>query len=77
MMDVGITTVPKFRANTPRVMFDVSYFEGGWFSPELHLSEDGERFVIVTQDETWGVATEIKIVLNWLDELKRLTAEAQ
>ena len=77
MMGVGITTEPKLRVDTPRVLFEVRHSGGGWFSPDLHLSTDGERFVMVTRDETWGVATEIKIVLNWLEELKRLTAEAQ
>ena len=72
MMDVAITTVPKLRVDTPRVLFEVSYASGEWYSPDWHLSPDGEHFVVVTSDETWGVATEIKIVLNWLEELKRL-----
>ena len=32
-----------------------------------------ERVAVVTRDENWGVAAEIEIVVNWLEELKRLT----
>ena len=73
MMDVGITTVPKLRADTPRVLFEVSYWPGSWDAPNLHVSADGAHFVMITPDETWGVATEIKIVLNWFEELKELS----
>ena len=72
IMGVGITTVPALRADTPRVLFEVSYSPGVWYNPDVHLSADGERFVMVTKDETWGVATEIKVVLNWFEELNRL-----
>ena len=72
MMGVGITAVPVLRADTPRVLFEVSYFPGVWYNPDVHLSADGEQFVMVTPDETWGLATEIKVVQNWFDELEEL-----
>ncbi len=71
MMEVAITTAPRFRAATPRVLFDVTYYSGHWYYPDLHLSADGERFLMVAPDETWGVTTEIKVILNWLEDLEK------
>jgi hypothetical protein len=65
IMEVEIDTTSNLRAATPRALFDVSYESGEWFVPNLHLSGDGKRFVMVTPDEEWGTATEIKVILNW------------
>ena len=72
MMEVGITTSPRFQAEIPRALFDVSFSSGNWWSPDVQVSPDGERFLMVTPDETWGVASEIKIALDWPKELDRL-----
>ena len=71
MMEVGITKAPRFRADTPRVLFDVTYYSSDWYYPNLHLSADGELFLMVAPDETWGVTTEINVILNWLEELEK------
>ena len=72
MMEVGITTAPEFQAETPSALFEVSQYGGLWWSPDFHSSPDGEGFVMIAPDETWGVATEVKVVLNWLEELQQL-----
>ena len=72
MMEVGITTAPEFQAEIPRALFEVSQYDGLWWSPDFHPSPDGEGFVMIAPDETWGVATEVKVVLNWLEELQEL-----
>jgi dipeptidyl aminopeptidase/acylaminoacyl peptidase len=77
MMEVGITTTPGFRAETPRALFDMKFSMGIWYYPEFHLSPDGEYFLLISPDETWGTATELNVVLNWFEELKRFTAEVQ
>ena len=72
VMEVGITLEPGFRSDTPRALFDLQHHDVGWFWPNLQLSPDGERFVMITPDETWGIATEIKIVLNCFDGREEL-----
>jgi Tol biopolymer transport system component len=72
MMEVEITTAPRFQLDGPRALFDLTFYGGGWFSPELDLSADGEQFVMVEQDHKWGKSTEIKVILDWFEELKDL-----
>ena len=67
MMEVEIDTTSNLRAATPRALFDVSYEGGEWYIPDWHLSANGEQFVMVTPDEEWGKATEIKVILNWFE----------
>ena len=72
MMMVSVQTKPTFKMlAVPRVLFQDSYIPGsfGW-APNYDLTPDGERFVMVKQSETR--ATQINIVLNWFEELKRL-----
>ena len=35
-------------------------------------AKGGTDVVFVKADEDWGKATEIRVVLNWFEELKRL-----
>jgi len=74
MMEVPITTSPKFSAEAPRALFELTYSFGPWWAPDVHLSPDGRRFLIVEPDESWDVATEITIALNWLDEVQELAS---
>jgi Tol biopolymer transport system component len=73
MMEVELTTAPRIRAGTPRPLFEADFYRGNWYSRDVHLSADGERFATVAPDEEWGVANEIRVILNWFDELKRQT----
>ena len=72
LMEVGITTAPRFRVDTPRVLFEVTYERADWYYPDLHLSADGEKFIMVVPDDKWGMATEVKVILNWFEELEKL-----
>ncbi len=66
MMAVDVTTSPNFSAGTPRMVFggqDFSY--GGDVSP------DGQRLLLIKPVEQQQAATQINIVLNWFEELKR------
>jgi serine/threonine-protein kinase len=72
LMEVGITTTPRFQVDPPRVLFEVTYERGDWYYPDLHLSADGEKFIMVVPDDKWGRATEVKVILNWFEELEKL-----
>ena len=55
------------------MFFDRQYLAGTYdLSPNFDIAPDGKSFVFVKADEEWGRATEIRLVLNWFEELKRL-----
>ena len=39
--------------------------------PNYDVSRDGQRFLMVKASEQTEAATQINIVLNWFEELKR------
>ena len=72
MMVVSVQTDPTFNAARPRVLF-----EGSYLSTAISLgfqyydiSPDGQRFLMI-KDAGAG-HTQINVVLNWFEELKRL-----
>ncbi len=75
MMAVDITTEPAFRAGTPRLLFEAGY-EGPrrvLYGANYDVSSDGQRFVMVQAgQEQQEPVTQINVVLNWFEELKRL-----
>ena len=68
MMRVPLETSPSFAPGRPEVLFSGNYFA---FSARAYdISPDGERFLMVKPDDDEN--TELSVVLNWFDELKRL-----
>jgi serine/threonine protein kinase/Tol biopolymer transport system component len=73
VLAVPISTSPRFRAEAPRVLLDAEYDMGTYRThPNFDIAPDGKSFVMVKPDEDWGRATEVKVILNWFEELKRL-----
>jgi hypothetical protein len=76
VMAVSVKTNPDFSCESPRQLFQRKYtscspsFMNNEYAP-WDTSQDGKRFLIMKEvsDE---VPRRINIVLNWLDELKRL-----
>ena len=66
MMAVEIATQPSFSAGTPSMLFEISATSG-----QYDVSSDGQRFLMVQQNEQATSATQINVVLNWFEELKR------
>ncbi len=70
MMVVSVQTEPTFTAERPRVLFEGSYIHSQFdWASNYDISPDGERFLMIKQAE---VQTQINVVLNWFEELKRL-----
>ena len=65
MMSVEITTSPTFSAGRPRLLFEGRFENFGGVSP------DGQRFLMIQSVEPEQPATQINVVLNWFEELKR------
>jgi len=73
VLAVPVSTTPRFRAEAPRVLFEGEYETANYVThPNFDIAPDGKSFVMVKPDEEWGRATEIRVVLNWFEELRRL-----
>ena len=67
MMAVDIVTEPQFSAAKPRLLFEGRY-------GSYDIAPDGQRFLMESEREE---ATQINVVLNWFEELKRLVPTKQ
>ncbi|MGI8785568.1 MAG: protein kinase domain-containing protein [Acidobacteriota bacterium] len=65
MMAVAVTLQPDFRAEKPRVLFEAR-LDGA-----LDVSADGRRFVALKPIEQESAPTQLNLVMNWFEELKR------
>ncbi len=64
MMAVDVQTTPAFHVTgTPKMLFEKS---GGY-----DVSADGKRFLMVRQGALPGQSSQINVVLNWFEELRR------
>jgi len=68
MMVVSVQTDTTFKAEKPRLLFEGSYrynFTG--VTSNYDVTADGQQFVMVKEEPS-----QINVVLNWFEELKRL-----
>ena len=74
MMAAAIQTAPTLIAGKPRMLFE-QHFEKSIFPFEANydVSPDGKRFLLVVPSEGESTPAQINVVLNWSDELRRLT----
>jgi serine/threonine-protein kinase len=85
MMVVDVTLQP-FRAARPRVLWEGDYAHGlssfcgpaGPSSSNYDVTPDGQRFLMIQEQESPElVSTRVQVVLNWPEELKRLTQQKE
>ena len=69
-MSVTVSTRPTFDAGRPRMVFEGNYLNVSGLSYDI--TADGRRFVLIRGLDA-PPAREIHVVLNWFEELKRLT----
>jgi hypothetical protein len=75
MCVADIRTSPNYNAGRPRVLFSVLTTRCSTTSPHRNfdISNDGTRFLMIGRGPRKNDAvTEVIIVQNWFDELKRL-----
>ncbi|HEX9187895.1 MAG TPA: hypothetical protein VGB87_12515 [Vicinamibacteria bacterium] len=65
VMAVRLETTPKLRVGKPEVLFEGPYREG------ISVSPDGERFLMIREERPSPI-TELRVVVSWDEELKRL-----
>jgi len=73
MMAVALDMESGFTAGTPQILFEGPYVPTAFSFPFYDVSADGQRFLMLAPvaSQTGG-ATQIHVVLNWTEELKRL-----
>jgi Tol biopolymer transport system component/predicted Ser/Thr protein kinase len=75
MMAAAIETKPVFAATKPKLLFE-GHYERGFFSasfqPNYDVSPDGQRFLMIKASEQESAVTQVNVVLNWSDEVRRL-----
>jgi serine/threonine-protein kinase len=71
MMVVSVETRPSLKLGIPEPLFEKSYRSGGWI-PQYDIHPDGDRFVMIKDDES--ITNQINIVLNWFEVLKKKMA---
>ncbi len=72
MMAVDIATQPGFAAGKPRMLFKGGYELAPIPVTNFDVSPDGQHFLMIKPTEQEQAApTQINIVLNWFEELKR------
>ncbi|MCH7885006.1 MAG: serine/threonine-protein kinase [Planctomycetes bacterium] len=67
MMVVGIQTEPTFSPGAPKPLFEL---EDASFLPPFDISPDGRHFVMIQKGEQSAPPTQLRVVLNWFEELK-------
>ncbi len=78
MMAVDIATQPAFSAGKPKVLFEGHYLPTPLTFPNYDVSSDGQRFLMLKSSEGGeGAPTQISVVLNWFEELKRRVPPAK
>jgi eukaryotic-like serine/threonine-protein kinase len=71
MMAVDITTQAGFAAGKPRMLFEGGYEPAPVPNFNYDVSLDGQRFLMLKPSESAQAPTQINVVLNWFEELKR------
>jgi eukaryotic-like serine/threonine-protein kinase len=71
MMAVEITTQPSFSAGKSKVLFEGRYQPTPATLTNYDVSPDGQRFLMLKPSEQAQALTQINVVLNWFEELKR------
>ena len=62
---VEVRSSPQFTAGAPRTLFEGRYLTG------YDVAPDGKRLIMVSNEQgTWP--SQLHVVLNWTEELKRL-----
>ena len=75
IMAVDVNTAPTFSAGQPRRLFDrKDYVKSNSFFANYDVTPDGQRFIMIKTVHDAAQPTQISVVLNWFEELKRRVA---
>lgn len=80
MMAVAVSTQPTFRAGRPELLWEGDYMFGpsascgfkGTTTTSYEVSLDGQRFLMIKENDQNLYATKVVVVLNWAEELRQI-----
>jgi Tol biopolymer transport system component len=76
IMAVDVDAKSGFSAGKPRMLFEGTYLPTAVGAPFYDVGPDGQRFLMLKPVESLTSApTQINVVLNWFEELKRKVPE--
>ncbi len=77
MLAVDVSLDPTFKAGKPRLLFEGEY-QAGTPLRNFDVAPDGRRFLMTRNIERpRAPLTQMIVVLNWFEELKRRAAAAR
>jgi len=68
LMAVPVEMSPAFKAGAPHMLFEGPFFET---AHDYAVTPDGKGFIFIRDGEPASAPSELKVVLNWDEELKR------
>jgi len=80
LMSVNVTTQPNFSASTPKVVADIPPGvpgRPGRSSGVYDVSPDGQRLLFVKASEEHPPLAEVRVIVNWAEELRRRAPMSQ
>jgi serine/threonine-protein kinase len=72
IMVVDVVTEPSFSPGSPRLLFTGDFVQHMGFGRNYDIAPDGQSFVMVKQDLGGVEEADVRVILNWFEELKRL-----
>ncbi len=74
LMAVTVQTHAGFQAGTPRLLFEGPYDLGPARTTNYDVTPDGQRFLMIKLDEQAAGPSQLNVVLDWFEELRRLAS---
>jgi serine/threonine-protein kinase len=68
-MSVAVQTQAEFRADAPKMIFEGPYLNVPGVSYDV--APDGRHFIVNEENQKQAPTTQLNVVLNWFEELKR------
>jgi serine/threonine-protein kinase len=75
MMAVNIATEPELKVTGLGTLFEGQYYTG--LERDYDVSGDGKTFLMIKESDEQTAATQLIVVHNWFEELKRLVSAEQ
>ena len=75
MMVVPVQTQGMFTPGKPQLLFQAPFEVMDGFRPNFDVTPDGQRFLMIKDAAPDSAPTQINVVLNWFEELKRRDPE--
>ena len=73
VLSASVQWEPDFVVRPPAVLFEGEAYDDPWFGGRNYdVSQDGNLFLMVKRSGTIDDETEIVVIQNWFEELKRL-----